>query len=85
MKKRFYLLLINKDSDTDYGVEVSDLPGCFSAGNTLEEAIQNAKEAIELHNSTSGDLEIHPFMNWSNWLSSLLKKDKNTILRVIYT
>ena len=31
-----------------YGVVVPDLPGCFSAGDTLDEAIDNAKEAIEL-------------------------------------
>ena len=27
---------------------VPDLPGCFSAGDTLDEAMENAKEAIEL-------------------------------------
>ncbi|MBN6076447.1 type II toxin-antitoxin system HicB family antitoxin [Aggregatibacter actinomycetemcomitans] len=32
-----------------YGVIVPDIPGCFSAGDTLEEAIENAKEAITLH------------------------------------
>lgn len=26
-----------------------DLPGCFSAGDTLDEAIEHAREAIELH------------------------------------
>jgi len=31
-----------------YGVVVPDLPGCFSAGDTLDEAIDGAKEAIEL-------------------------------------
>jgi predicted RNase H-like HicB family nuclease len=31
-----------------FGVVVPDLPGCFSAGDTLEEAMRNAKEAIEL-------------------------------------
>jgi predicted RNase H-like HicB family nuclease len=31
-----------------FGVVVPDLPGCFSAGDTLDEAIDNAKEAIEL-------------------------------------
>src|SRR6188768_1808714 len=31
-----------------FGVVVPDLPGCFSAGDTLIEAINNAKEAIEL-------------------------------------
>ncbi len=31
-----------------FGVDVPDLPGCFSAGDTLDEAIENAMEAIEL-------------------------------------
>ena len=31
-----------------YGVIVPDLPGCFSAGDTLDEAIANAEEAILL-------------------------------------
>jgi predicted RNase H-like HicB family nuclease len=31
-----------------FGVVVPDLPGCFSAGDTLGEAIDNVKEAIEL-------------------------------------
>ena len=31
-----------------FGVVVPDLPGCFSAGDTLDEAMDNAKEAIEL-------------------------------------
>ena len=31
-----------------FGVAVPDLPGCFSAGDTLDEAIENAKEAIGL-------------------------------------
>ncbi|MBJ7313294.1 type II toxin-antitoxin system HicB family antitoxin [Rugamonas sp. CCM 8940] len=31
-----------------FGVVVPDLPGCFSAGDTLDEAIDNAREAIDL-------------------------------------
>lgn len=33
---------------TAYGVAVPDLPGCFSAGDTLDEALANAQEAILL-------------------------------------
>ena len=32
--------------DRAVGVWVPDLPGCFSAGDTLDEAIRNAGEAI---------------------------------------
>ena len=44
-----YPIVIHKDKDSDYGVTVPDLPGCFSAGDTLDEAIAMAQEAIELH------------------------------------
>jgi predicted RNase H-like HicB family nuclease len=42
-------VVLHKDIDSDYGVTVPDLPGCFSAGTTMEEALTNAVEAIELH------------------------------------
>ena len=42
-------IVIHKDSDSDYGVVVPDLPGCFSAGRTIDEAMEMAKDAIELH------------------------------------
>ena len=32
-----------------WGVTVPDLPGCFSAGDSLEEAMDQAREAILLH------------------------------------
>lgn len=44
-----YPIFIHKDENSDYGVIVPDLPGCFSAGDTIEEAIKNAHEAIECH------------------------------------
>lgn len=44
-----YPIAIHKDKDSDYGVTVPDLPGCFSAGSSMEEAIENAREAILCH------------------------------------
>ncbi len=44
-----YPIVIHKDKDSDYGVTVPDLPGCFSAGATFDEALAMAREAIELH------------------------------------
>ncbi|MEO0013078.1 MAG: hypothetical protein RLZZ535_1467 [Cyanobacteriota bacterium] len=44
-----YPIVIHKDLETSYGVTVPDLPGCFSAGDTMEEALVNAVEAIECH------------------------------------
>jgi len=44
-----YPIVIHKDSDSDYGVSFPDIPGCFSAGSTIEEAINMAQEAAECH------------------------------------
>ena len=42
-----YPIAIEPGDDTQaFGVIVPDLPGCFSAGDTLDEAFDNAKEAI---------------------------------------
>ncbi len=44
-----FLIAIEPGTDkTAFGVAVPDLPGCFSAGDTLEEAFDNAKEAIDV-------------------------------------
>jgi predicted RNase H-like HicB family nuclease len=32
---------------TAFGIVVPDLPGCFSAGDTVEEAFDNAREIID--------------------------------------
>lgn len=44
-----FIVVIHKDENSDYGVTVPDLPGCFSAGETVEEALDNVAEAIECH------------------------------------
>jgi predicted RNase H-like HicB family nuclease len=44
-----YPVVVHKDPESDYGVTVPDLPGCFSAGETLDEALQQVVEAIECH------------------------------------
>lgn len=40
------------DAQHAFGVVVPDIPGCFAAGDTLEEAYASAKEAIEAHLDT---------------------------------
>jgi predicted RNase H-like HicB family nuclease len=44
-----YPIVIHKDKNSDFGVIVPDIPGCFSAGDTIEDSIENAKEAILCH------------------------------------
>lgn len=42
-------VVLHKDADSDYWVTVPDVPGCFSAGATVSEALENAQEALALH------------------------------------
>ncbi|MFA5941753.1 MAG: type II toxin-antitoxin system HicB family antitoxin [Sinimarinibacterium sp.] len=45
-----YPVVVEPGNDTTaWGVIVPGLPGCFAAGDTFEEALDNAREAIELH------------------------------------
>ena len=46
---RHYIALIHKDAEGDYGVSFPDLPGCISAGSSLDEARAMAVEALALH------------------------------------
>ncbi len=45
-------IAIHKDPDSSYGVTVPDVPGCFSYGDTVDQALTNAKEAIIGHIET---------------------------------
>ncbi len=42
-------IVIHKGKESCYGVTVPDLPGCFSAGETFDEAMESAREAILFH------------------------------------
>ncbi len=44
-----YPVVIHKEPHSDYGITVPDLPGCFSAGETLDETLTEVVEAIECH------------------------------------
>ena len=44
-----FAVVIHKDESSGYGVTVPDLPGCFSAGDSIEEAILSGHEAIACH------------------------------------
>ena len=42
-------VVLHTDDGVRYGVTVPDLPGCVSAGDTFDEALESVREAIELH------------------------------------
>ena len=43
---RYPIAIEPGDEVQAFGVVVPDLPGCFSAGDTLDEALSNAEEAV---------------------------------------
>jgi predicted RNase H-like HicB family nuclease len=45
----FPIAIESGDSKHAFGVVVPDIPGCYSAGDTIEEAYTNARQAIESH------------------------------------
>ena len=52
-----YRIVLKKDPEDDvYIVSVPSLPGCHTFGKTVEEAIEMAKEAIQVYIETLMDL-----------------------------
>ena len=43
-----YIAVIDKDTDSVYGVRFPEVPGCFSAADTLGEILPNSIEALSL-------------------------------------
>lgn len=48
MKLKYPIAIEPGDDTHSFGVVVPDLPGCFSAGDNVDEAVENSKEAISL-------------------------------------
>ena len=46
---RYPIAIEAGDAKHAFGVVIPDLPGCFSAGDTMDDALTNAREAILLH------------------------------------
>jgi len=87
---RYPIAIEPGDAKHAYGVVVPDLPGCFSAGDTLDEAILNASEAIALwmeDRIDRGDLppkakpiETHrKNPEWKGWVWALVDVDLSSV------
>lgn len=65
------IAIFSGDEQHAWGVEVPDVPGCFSAGDDLDEALQMAREAIEGHLELLAELgepipEANPLSTYAN-------------------
>jgi antitoxin HicB len=49
MTHRTYRIVLTPEEEGGFSVSVPALPGCYTQGETLEEAIEMAKEAISLY------------------------------------
>jgi antitoxin HicB len=47
--RRYSVVLIPDPEEGGYTVRVPALPGCITEGDTLEEALDNARDAIQLY------------------------------------
>lgn len=68
---KFAIAIEPGDKGHTFGVVVPDLPGCFSAGDTLNEALSNARQAIAAHCETltaNGEAipQAKPLEEWKN-------------------
>jgi predicted RNase H-like HicB family nuclease len=83
---KFPIAIEPATENTAWGVVVPDMPGCFSAGDSAEDAFANAVEAIEAHCEilAEDDQEIptpRPLAQWqadpefSGWVWALVDVD----------
>jgi antitoxin HicB len=56
-----YIALIHKDADSCYGVSFPDVPGVFTAGDTIDEAIRKATEVLAFAADDWSELGGDPF------------------------
>jgi predicted RNase H-like HicB family nuclease len=49
LQYRNYRILLTREPEGGFTVNVPSLPGCITYGETMEEAISMAKDAIELY------------------------------------
>lgn len=52
---KYEMIIYWSDEDDAFVVDVPELPGCMAHGNTREEALQSANEAMELWIETARD------------------------------
>lgn len=81
MTNNSYPAVFHKENDS-YWVEFPDLEGCFSSGETIEEAYENAKEALGMYLNKDGDLYERKIKKPSS-ISIILSKNKREIVMLV--
>ena len=86
---RYPIFIEPGTGDSAFGVVVPDLPGCFSAGDTLDEALTNAREAVAVWLETTLDgggvlpaaktIDDH-LKHYHKWIPSIVEIDLAEVL-----
>ncbi len=71
--------LILEKEGKEYWVSVQDLPGCYSNGESIEEAVNNVRDAIKEHISSKPEDIIIPEIFYNNNLEFQIKYDLQTL------
>lgn len=62
IEKRATLIL--EKNGTEYWASILELPGCYSVGNTIDDAVKNARDAVKEYLEDVSEEEIDPlFIN----------------------
>ena len=78
----YYIGVVHKDPDSDYGIAFPDLPGCFSAGGDLAELERNAIQAIDLF-LEGEDLADYPARDMTAIRAGLEADDREAMLMAV--
>jgi predicted RNase H-like HicB family nuclease len=66
LSQMLFPVVVHKDPRSAFGVTVPDLPGCFTAGDTLDEALRHVQEAVEAYLHGQSDTPVpSPIDRWS--------------------
>lgn len=71
-----FKVVLEPQQEGGYVAYVPALPGCFSQGETKEEALRNIKEAIELY------LEVLEEKELGKTMKKFIRSDKSQIVEV---
>ena len=83
MSKQYYPAVFHISEDVGgYWAEFPDLPGCFSQGDTLEETLENSKEALGLYLNQSDDF-YKTKINQPSSIHEIMKQHKDEIVMLV--
>lgn len=83
MSKGYYPAVFHASEDVPgYWIEFPDLPGCFSQGDTINESMEYAKEALGLYLDQSDDMYERAIAQPSE-IQTIMKQFPNEIVLLV--